>query len=274
MSIKDVIIKNKFQFNKKYGQNFISDLNLLGAIVADAGVTAEDTVLEIGVGAGALTACIAQKAKRVIGYEIDSHLAPVLAETLADYDNVEIIFEDFMEVDVSELREKLGEHFKVVANLPYYITTPVIMKLIENALGDSLTIMVQEEVAERLIAGADTVEYGAITAQVALNANVTLTRKVARHMFYPPPNVDSAVVRIDIVNKYPQEIVTLTKKVIKAAFAMRRKTLVNNLMQGLGLSRENAENVLTATGMPLNIRGETLNADNFVKLANNIFRGV
>jgi len=258
---------SSFRFNKRYGQNFISDINLLKAIVSDAGVTESDTVLEIGAGAGTLTACIADKARCVVSYEIDENLKPLLEEKLALHNNVEIIYGDFMGVSVSELKAKLGERFKVVANLPYYLTTPIIMRLVENGLGESLTIMVQEEVAVRLIAKAGTAEYGAITAQINLVGDIELLRKVPNYMFTPRPKVDSAVIKITLRRKYSDEIIKITKPLIAAAFSCRRKTLANNLIQALGLSRERTTKIIELAGFNLNIRGEKLSAANFTALA-------
>jgi 16S rRNA (adenine1518-N6/adenine1519-N6)-dimethyltransferase len=162
-------------------------------------------------------------------------LKQILEKKLVNYSNVEVIYGDFMEVSVAELKAKLGERFVVVANLPYYITTPVIMKLVENGLGQSLTIMVQEEVAARLVAKAGEKEYGAITAQINLVGEVELLRKVPSYMFTPRPNVDSALIKITLMSKYPNDIIKLTKPLIAAAFSCRRKTLANNLIQSLNL---------------------------------------
>ena len=169
MSLKEVLVKHGFHFNKKFGQNFISDGNLLSSIAELSGVTASDVVVEIGVGAGTLTRETASRAKRVIGYEIDENLKPVLSETLSGVENAEVVFRDFMKVKTPDFEREVGEDYIVIANLPYYITTPVIMKLIEEAEHcKRLVIMVQEEVALRLAAREDTPEYGAITASVGI----------------------------------------------------------------------------------------------------------
>lgn len=266
MSIKEIINRNGFRFNKSYGQNFITDINLLLAIVNDAGICDADMVLEIGAGAGTLTACLAEKAKKVISYEIDKNLIPILKETLKEYSNIELIFKDFLQEDIEELIKKLGK-CKVVANLPYYITTPVIMRLIENRLGESITVMVQQEVAERLIAAAGSKEYGAITAQINLVGEVSLLRKVSKNMFTPAPEVNSAVVRIDIKNKFSEAEVIRTKPIIKAAFCYRRKTLANNLIKELNISREKVDMIIKCAGLPADIRGEKLTARQFVELS-------
>lgn len=273
-SIKDTLIESGFRFNKRYGQNFISDKNLLRAIVEDAEISDTDNVLEIGAGGGALTGYIAEYANKVLSYEIDAGLKAVLEKTLAEYDNIELVFEDFMRIDGAEIYKRLGKRFKVVANLPYYITTPVIMKLLENKLGDSLTIMVQEEVAERLLAAPGEREYGAITAQINLIAEVRLLRKVSRSMFFPSPNVDSALIRILPKDKYCGKDKQLTQRIIKAAFAMRRKTLVNNLIADLLLPREQVTDIVMSANLGENIRGEMLSVDKFIELSDYFFNEV
>ncbi len=274
MGIGEKIVMSGFRFNKRYGQNFITDSNLLKAIVSDAEVTDNDTVLEIGAGAGALTACIADKAKHVVSYEIDRGLKPLLDQALTGYINVELIYADFMKVDASELLAKLGKSFKVVANLPYYITSPIIMRLIEQDLGESLTIMVQEEVAARLTALPGGKDYGAITAQINLVGDVELLRKVSRQMFTPRPNVDSAVIKIIRRSKYSEADINIARPLIAAAFACRRKTLANNLIQSqsFGLSREDALQAIALGGFEENIRGERLSTGDFIKLAQIILK--
>lgn len=260
-----------FTFKKKFGQNFISDSQLLNRIVDGAGVNANSTVIEIGCGAGTLTKAIAQKAKYVYGYEIDKSLKPVLSRTLAGVNNAEIIFQDFLRLRLDEIEKGLDEYL-VVANLPYYITTPLIMLFIENSKKcKSLTVMVQEEVAFRLCAKANTADYGAITASVALRGECTVLERVGRERFTPSPNVDSAVVRIDLSEKRLEvENEELYKKVVKAAFAARRKTLVNNLMNSFSLSRGQAEELVISLGLDITVRGECLSPEQFALLANAI----
>ena len=266
--IKEVLSKNAFKFNKRYGQNFITDTNLLSAIVADAGITDGDTVLEIGPGAGTLTAELAKAAKKVIAYEIDENLRPVLAETLADFPNAEVIFKDATKATDEEIAEKTGGRYKLVANLPYYITTPAIMRFIESGnKPESITVMVQKEVGDRLVAKAGSAEYGAITAAVALEGEAKITRIVNRKMFYPVPNVDSCVVTITMNDRYEKEDKTKIKKLIRAAFAMRRKTLVNNLSSYFGMSKESAADAVVNAGFSATVRGETLSVDDFVRLS-------
>lgn len=269
MSLKEVLVKHGFHFNKKYGQNFISDGNLLSSIATLSGATKDDVVVEIGVGAGTLTRETASVCKRVVGYEIDENLKPVLAETLSGVENAEIVFRDFMKVKTEVFEEEIGEEYIVIANLPYYITTPVIMKFIEEAKHcKRLVIMVQEEVALRLSANEDTADYGAITASVGIVGNAKIVKKVPRNMFYPVPNVDSAVVRIDIVPpKHGVEDLSLYRKTVRAGFASRRKTLSNNLMQSFAFTREQAERILILSGIDVKARGETLSTEGFAKLS-------
>lgn len=267
-SFNSALKQSGFAFKKKYGQNFISDSSLLERIVDGAGVESGDTVIEIGCGAGTLTKAIADKAKYVYGYEIDTSLKPVLARTLAGVDNAEIIFRDFMRVRVDEL-EKTLPSYKVVANLPYYITTPLIMKFVENSEKcQSLTVMVQEEVALRLCADCGTADYGAITAAIALRGTCRILEKVGRERFTPSPNVDSAVVRIDLCEKRLNvEDIQFYKKTVQAAFSSRRKTLENNLINCFRLTRVQAQEVLKECDIGSGARGETLSPEAFATLS-------
>ena len=195
--LRDILAKNGFYFKKKFGQNFLTDANLLDAIVRDAGVDDATVVLEIGAGAGALTRALSKAAKKVLAYEIDASLQPVLAETLSGCENTEVAFGDFLRADLPALEKELGE-YRVVANLPYYVTTPVMMRFLEEAKRcTGLTVMVQDEVARRFTAEAGTPDYGSVTAAIALKGEARIMRKVPRMMFMPRPNVDSAIVRID-----------------------------------------------------------------------------
>lgn len=256
-----------FSFKKKFGQNFISDETLLNRIVEGSGITDDSTVIEIGCGAGTLTRALAQKAKKVYGYEIDRSLQPVLARTLSGLENVEIIFQDFLRLRIDEIEKGLGE-YSVVANLPYYITTPLIMLFVENSKKcKSLTVMVQEEVAQRLCAEAGSRDYGAITASVALRGECSILEKVGRERFTPSPNVDSAVVKIDLCEKrLPVRNEELYKRVVKAAFSARRKTLVNNVINNFSVARATAEELLAACNFPIDVRGESLSPQDFALL--------
>ncbi len=243
-----------FNFKKKYGQNFLTDKNLLNAIVSDAEIEKDDFVIEIGAGAGALTEVISSRAKKVVAFEIDSELEGTLNSL--NLKNVTFRFEDFMKVDLKEFKEP----FKVVANLPYYITTPIIFKLLEET--DkliSLTVMVQKEVAERMVADVSS-DYGVLSVMLAFYGQAKITRIVKRNMFYPEPNVDSAVVTLKIEKKYDVDKLTFYR-FVKTAFSMRRKTLFNNL------STIYSKDLLKQTFSEdfLKRRAETLTIDEFVE---------
>lgn len=265
--VAEILKEKNFRFNKQFGQNFITDTNLLDAMVADSGITNDDVVVEIGAGAGTLTRAIAKVAKKVISFEIDRNLKEILDVTLNDLQNVQVIFKDIMKVSDKEIKDLTCGNYKVVANLPYYITTPIIMRFLECDFRPiSLTIMVQKEVAERLASKAGSSDYGAITAAVELYSTAKITRIVDKNNFYPIPKVDSSIIRLDIDdNKYSCDK-NKVKQIIKAAFAMRRKTLVNNLMT-LGFTRDKIEETLTNLGMDTRIRGEVLNVNDFILLA-------
>ena len=271
MSIAEILAGANFSFEKKFGQNFITDKNLLAAIVDEAGISG-GTVLEIGAGAGTLTAALAAKADRVVSYEIDKNLMPVLSQTLAGLDDkVEVVFRDIMKESDEDLDKILGGEYKLAANLPYYITTPVIMRFLERKVRPlSISVMVQKEVGERLTAAPGTADYGAITAAVVLEGTAKITRVVPRTMFTPRPNVDSCVVRIDMHDKYDGVDKQLVKKIIRAAFAMRRKTLANNLCAAFSLTRGEAEGLLTSCGFDVRVRGEKLGVEDFIKLSENL----
>ena len=270
--IKTILLKHGFTFKKQYGQNFLTDGNLLDAIVRDGGVGADTTVLEIGAGAGALTRALSAQAKKVVALEIDKSLQPVLAETLAGCENVEVVFRDFMKADLPALEAELGS-YRVVANLPYYVTTPVLMRFLEEAKAcEGVTVMVQEEVAARFTAKAGTPDYGAVPAAIALRGEAQITRKVPRTMFYPRPNVDSAVVRIDFeAGRIPVRSESAYRAAVRCAFLSRRKTLENNLVNAFRISREQAKKVLHEAGIADMVRGETLPPEVLARLADVLF---
>ena len=272
MNLKEILKKNDFTFQKKFGQNFLTDGDLLDSIVEKAGIGGDDTVVEVGCGGGTLTAAIAKKAKRVIGFEIDRKLEPVLKETLAENGNVEIIFRDVMKVSAEEIGRIAGGSYAVVANLPYYITTPVLMKFLEEGEEvTSVTVTVQEEVADRLCALPGTPEYGAITVAVNAAGSAEKVMRIGRNLFYPAPNVDSAVVKITVDrNKYDAETRALIRSVVRAAFQSRRKTLATNLMQAFKISRAEAESAVVAAGIDPMTRGETLDVEEYRRLAESL----
>lgn len=266
--IKDIIRGVDFHFNKALGQNFITDANLLDAIVADSGINGDDTVVEIGTGAGTLTRAIAKVAKKVYSFEVDRNLQPVLALSLQGVDNAEVIFRDVLKMKDDELKSVVGDSFKVVANLPYYITTPLAMRFIESTLDvKSVTIMVQKEVALRFVAKPNTADYSAITLAIEMAGNAQITRNVSRNMFFPSPNVDSAVVRIDIDRtKLDGENAPLLHKLVRSSFAMRRKTLANNLSVAFQIDKQEAGKIIEEVGFSPMVRGEALSLDDYKKL--------
>lgn len=266
--IKDIIRGVDFHFNKALGQNFITDSNLLDAIVADSGINGDDTVVEIGTGAGTLTRAIAKVAKKVYSFEVDRNLQPVLALSLQGVDNAEVIFRDVLKMKDDELKSVVGDSFKVVANLPYYITTPLAMRFIESTLDvKSVTIMVQKEVALRFVAKPNTADYSAITLAIEMAGDAKITRNVSRNMFFPAPNVDSAVVRIDIDRtKLDGENAPLLHKLVRSSFAMRRKTLANNLSVAFQIDKQEAGKLIEEAGFSPMVRGEALSLDDYKKL--------
>ncbi len=266
--LRSVLTKHGFHFKKQFGQNFISDANLLQSIVSASGITSETVVVEIGCGAGTLTRALAETAKKVYAFDIDKDLQPVLAETLAGLDNVEVIFRDFNKLDLKEFEKEIGE-YTVVANLPYYITTPLVTKLLEESEKvQGLSIMVQEEVADRFCAKENTAEYGSITAAIALKGTAKVVKRVSRNLFYPRPNVDSAVVKIDFERgRIAVKGEKAYRQTVKCAFLNRRKTLENNLVNSFKLSREDAKKALAAAGVDEKARGETLSPEAFAKLS-------
>lgn len=268
----DVLKKHDFKFNKKFGQNFIFDKNLLKAIVNDADIDDKTNVLEIGCGSGTLTGEIASVAKKVVGYEIDTNLKQVLSETLSEHNNVEIVFNDILKTNIEEIESKFDGDYVIIANLPYYITTPIIFKFLQEATRlKRLVIMVQLEVAKRLCAKENTEDYGSITVALNSRGDVNLVRVVKRNMFTPAPNVDSAIVRIDFKDKYDIKDNDTLERVIRSAFAMRRKTLVNNLKSGFSFDMHSIEKLLKDNNLEANVRGEALSVEQFVKLANSIY---
>ena len=270
--LKTLLAQHGLNLKKAYGQNFLTDQSLLAEIVEKAGVTANDTVLEIGCGAGALTRHLAKTAKKVVGYEIDQRLKPILQETLEEFNNVELIFGDIMKQKIENVESKLGGEYIMVANLPYYITTPIIMQFIENAKNiKAMVIMVQEEVAYRLASKESTSDYGAITVAINLRGSAQVVLRVPRDKFTPPPNVDSAVVKIDIEKcKFSGVDFGAVREVVRCGFSSRRKMLVNNLMNFYKLSRLDAENVLVRAGVETTVRAENLSAQDFVRLAESL----
>ncbi len=270
MDIKKILKENNFAFKKAFGQNFLTDEDLLSDVVERSGVDKNTAVLEIGVGGGTLTREICKKAKKVVGYEIDKNLKPILDQTLQEYDNVQVVYQDVMKSSIEEIESLIGDRYFLVANLPYYITTPIIMRFIEDAKNvDAIVVTIQKEVAERIVAKEKTADYGSITVSINAVADCEIVKYLGRELFYPAPNVDSAVVKITLNrNKYDIKNLQKFRNLVKCAFTMRRKTLVNNLIKGYGFSREVAESYLQKVNIPITVRGEELSTLDFVNLSN------
>lgn len=275
-TIKSVMAEAGITFRKEFGQNFLTNRIIPEEISENCADTSDRLILEIGPGIGCLTQELAMRYTKVVAVEIDKGLIPVLEKTLADFDNVTVINEDIMKVDIAALVNEHadGRPVSVCANLPYYITTPILMRLLESDVKfSSITVMVQNEVAQRLSANAGTSDYGAITAVLGYYGKVRKLFKVSAGSFVPPPKVDSAVVRIDLYDKCPYEImdVKLFKNCIKAAFEMRRKTLENALSAKLGgFTKEEVSQAIATSGFDSKIRGEKLSTEDFALLSNNL----
>ena len=269
----EVIQKYGFAFQKKFGQNFLIDPHVLEKIIASAGVTKDDMVLEIGPGIGTMTQYLAESAGRVVAVEIDNNLIPILQETLKDYDNVTVIHNDILKVDIAELAEKYngGRPIKVVANLPYYITTPIIMGLFESHVPiDNITVMVQKEVADRLQEGPGSKNYGALSLAVQYYAEPYIVANVPPNCFIPRPSVGSAVIRLTRHKDAPVQTKDeqMMFRLIRASFNQRRKTLQNGLNNAsdLHFTKEQIASAIESMGLPPAVRGETLTLEQFAKL--------
>ena len=270
-----VLQKYGFNFQKKFGQNFLINTGILEEIIEAAEITKEDFVLEIGPGIGTMTQYLCENAREVVAVEIDKNLIPILADTLSAYDNVEVINEDILKVDIKTLAEEknAGKPIKVVANLPYYITTPIIMGLFESHVPiDSITIMVQKEVADRMQEGPGSKEYGALSLAVQYYAEPEIVVNVPPSCFMPQPKVGSAVIRLTRHEQPPVDVENekLMFQLIRASFNQRRKTLANGLnnFPGLNISKEIIQQCIEELGVPATIRGEALSLEQFAKLSN------
>lgn len=273
-----VLQKYNFVFQKKFGQNFLIDTHVLDKIIGSAEITKDDFVLEIGPGIGTMTQYLACAAGKVAAVEIDKALIPILEDTLDGYDNVQVINEDVLKVDIAELakQENEGKPIKVVANLPYYITTPIIMGLFESHVPiDSITIMVQKEVADRMQEGPGSKEYGALSLAVQYYAKPEIVVNVPPNCFMPQPKVGSAVIRLTRHSEPPVTVKSekLLFQVIRASFNQRRKTLANGLANygAFGLPKEELQACIEELGVPVNIRGEALSLEQFAQLSNIIY---
>ena len=280
-TIEAIKEKHRFQLSKSLGQNFITDKHVIERIVEGADPSEKDLVIEIGPGIGVLTAEAAQQAAKVIAIEIDSKLIPILGETLAEYDNVEVINQDILKTDLNGIideQRQLGNFtgdVKIIGNLPYYITTPIVMKLLEEKLPvESLTVMVQKEAAVRICAAPGTRACGAVSVAVQYYSQPQILFDVPRDCFFPAPNVDSAVIRLNIRKEPPVKLETEEKqffKLVKAAFGQRRKTVLNSLNTGLGKSKEELSAALQQAGIAPTARAEQLTMEQFGTLCNLLF---
>ncbi|MCR4789365.1 MAG: 16S rRNA (adenine(1518)-N(6)/adenine(1519)-N(6))-dimethyltransferase RsmA [Lachnospiraceae bacterium] len=276
-----ILDKYGFKFNKRFGQNFLIDANILDKIVTGALITKDDTVLEIGPGIGTLTQYLCERAKKVIAVEIDKTLIPILDDTLSEYDNVTVINEDILKVDINALvrDHNEGRPIKVVANLPYYITTPIIMGLFESdAEIESMTVMIQKEVADRIKTGPGSKDYGALSLAVQFYSKPEVIANVSPECFIPKPNVGSSVIRLSRYETKPVDVkdYRFMFRVIKAAFSQRRKTLANCLSscKEFGIDRETAAGYLEKMGLNKDIRGEKLTLEQFAVLSDIMIKGL
>ena len=273
----EILDKYGFSFQKKFGQNFLIDENVVRKIVREAGVTKDDFVLEVGPGIGTMTQILCEEARDVVAVEIDKKLIPILTkDTLSYYDNVTVINEDILKLDIAKLAKEKndGRPIKVVANLPYYITTPIIMGLFESGVAlDSITIMVQKEVADRMQVGPGTKDYGALSLAVQYYAKPSIVLTVPASCFMPRPNVDSAVIKLERYSQPPVDVkdAHLMFNIIRASFNQRRKTMTNSVVNaGLGITKERLLEALEACGLPTTVRGEALTLEQFAQLANEL----
>lgn len=276
-----VLQKYNFNFQKKFGQNFLIDTHVLEKIIEASGITKDDFVLEIGPGIGTMTQYLCENAREVVAVEIDKNLIPILGDTLSEYDNVTVINEDILRLDINKLAEERngGRPIKVVANLPYYITTPIIMGLFESHVPiDSITIMVQKEVADRMQVGPGTKDYGALSLAVQYYAKPEIIANVPPNCFMPRPNVGSAVIRLTRHAEVPVQVddEKLMFKIIRASFNQRRKTLANGLNNSpeIHLAKEVIQESIEELGVPVTIRGEALTLEQFADFSNIIAKKI
>ena len=271
--VKDILSRHGFTFSKSLGQNFIVNPSVCPRIAEEGGASSGTGVIEIGTGVGVLTAELAKRADKVVAIEIDDRLIPVLSETLSDFDNVKIINEDVLKVDLDKVIEEefSGMDVYVCANLPYYITSPIIMSLLESRLNiRAITVMVQKEAATRLTAELGTRDVGAVTVAVRYYSEPKLLFNVSKGSFMPSPNVDSAVIRLDIKNEKKVDDEKHFFKVVRAAFSQRRKTLPNSLSSGLSMDKKVITEAIKSAGLPESIRPEQLSMEDFINIAESV----
>lgn len=278
-TIQDIKERHDFKLSKSLGQNFITDRNVIEKIIDGAEINSDDLVIEIGPGIGVLTAAAAESAARVIAVEIDKKLIPILSETLGEYDNIKVINRDILKTDINEIinEEKEAGTFsgrvKIIGNLPYYITTPIIMSILERGVSvDSITIMMQKEVADRIKSSPGGKTYGALSVAVQYYCDVHQVTSVPKEVFVPRPKVDSTVLQLSVRKERPVDLIS--EKVffscIKHGFGQRRKTLLNSLTGVCGLSKDQIREILSETGIEFNRRAETLDIKEFAAIANSV----
>ncbi|MDD6310936.1 MAG: 16S rRNA (adenine(1518)-N(6)/adenine(1519)-N(6))-dimethyltransferase RsmA [Firmicutes bacterium] len=276
-TINEIKQRHNFELSKSLGQNFITDRHVLESIVEGAEIGEKDLVIEIGPGIGVLTAEAAKAAAKVVAIEVDKRLIPILADTLADYDNIEVINQDILKTDVNEIIQKAREAgefsgaVRIIGNLPYYITTPIVMKLLESGVEcDSITVMMQKEVADRIKSGPGTKAYGAISVAVQYYCTVSKVADVPKEVFVPRPKVDSAVLNLKARKSAPAELkdMSLFFECIKAGFGKRRKTLLNSMTGVRGMTKDDVKEVLEAAQIECSRRAETLSIEEFANIAN------
>lgn len=276
-TIKDIKERYGFKLSKNLGQNFLTDKNIIDRIIESAEIGPDDLVIEIGPGIGVITREAAETARKVIAVEIDKNLIPILKETLSDVDNVEIVNQDILKTDVNQLIASLGDSIsgvKIIGNLPYYITTPIIMKLLEDGVkANSITVMMQKEVADRIKASPGSKAYGALSVAVQYYCTVEAVVNVPKEVFVPQPKVDSTVLRLNIREEAPVKLLNreIFFRCVKAGFGQRRKTLLNSLMGIEGITKEGVKAALEAAGIDPSRRAETLDLEEFAKLSNEVY---
>lgn len=279
--LTELLVRHGFSFSKSLGQNFLIDKNVLENIVSCSNIDKDTNVIEIGPGAGTLTHELCMRAKKVVSIEIDKKLKPVLEEVMSEFDNFKLIMQDVMEVDIKKLidEEFSGESFSVVANLPYYITTPIVMKFLEEELPvKSLTLMIQKEVAQRMTADAGSKEYGALSVAVRFYSNPEIICTAPPHCFVPQPKVISTVINLSVYDQppYVPENKEFFFKIVKSLFSQRRKTLVNSLSKSpyISINKDDITDTLNEMNIEQNIRGEKLNIESLIEFSNILFKKI
>lgn len=266
--MKELLERHDFNFSKGLGQNFLTDQNIVSKIVDKASVI-DKNVLEIGPGIGTLTSEIAKYAKKVVAIEVDKRLEPILSETLEEYNNIEVVFQDILKTDIKALSEEKfnGEPFKVVANLPYYITSPILIYLLREPSNiEEIVVMMQREVADRIVAGPNSKEYGSISVFLKYFGDSEIVMKVPKTVFMPKPKVDSAILKIVIKDNSDGVCIDSLERVLRSAFLKRRKTILNSLSSGLDISKEETSDILKSLNIDENFRAENLSYEDYLKI--------